>query len=317
MPDVSILVPAYNPRYIGLAIQSAIEQVGVDFEIIISDDRNDSAIESIVQPYLSSKVRYVKNPTQGPGRNRDYLLSLAQGEFIKFLFDDDLLLNNCLSTYLKAATESNAEAVFSTLAIIDSENNLKGAYPPVQFNVTGLLSKETFAKIFVFNRVNAIGGLSAVMVRRSFFERERRPFAANGRSVGYLTDVALYSNLVLADSTVVGIPGYYVAFRVHDQQTSSANNPLFAIGVVEWEIFIRQFRQLSLLSQTEFNESLKNQCAYYAQLLPSFPSLKPFIDNLVDYELSEMRDHEFYKELSKLYETIELETGKQVVNEEY
>ncbi len=98
-PLVSILIPAYNPRYFAAALESACRQTYAHLEIIVSDDSSGGEIEAVTCAAAQSdpRVQYYRNdPPQGPRGNYLYCLGLANGEYIKFLNDDDLLAPQCV-----------------------------------------------------------------------------------------------------------------------------------------------------------------------------------------------------------------------------
>ena len=112
-PSVSILIPAFRPTWINEAIQSALAQTFTDFELIISDDSADDEVEKLVSTWSDRRLQYFRNPTRGaPGSNRDFLISRARGEYIKFLFDDDFLYPHSLELLLSMASRTGCALAF-------------------------------------------------------------------------------------------------------------------------------------------------------------------------------------------------------------
>lgn len=110
-PLVSICIPAYNPRFLKEALQSALNQEYLNFEIIVSDDSNGEAVQKIVTSLSDGRIRYFKN-AENIGAWENYLqcLSYARGKYIKYLNDDDLLHPQCLKTmvsYMEAYGEKS------------------------------------------------------------------------------------------------------------------------------------------------------------------------------------------------------------------
>ena len=61
-PLVSIVIPAFNPRYFRQAIESALGQTYRNVEIVVCDDRPDEEIGTIAADYAAdSRLRYQKN----------------------------------------------------------------------------------------------------------------------------------------------------------------------------------------------------------------------------------------------------------------
>jgi glycosyltransferase involved in cell wall biosynthesis len=109
MPKVSICIPTYKrPDLLKVAVDSCLVQTFQDFEIVISDDSPDTRTEEMVGN-ISSKhlIRYVHNvPGFGQARNVNQLFSLATGEFLVLLHDDNFLMPSALEDLLKPLQEN-------------------------------------------------------------------------------------------------------------------------------------------------------------------------------------------------------------------
>jgi Glycosyl transferase family 2 len=105
---VSVLIAAYNPRYLKQALASVKAQSWTNLEIIVCDDSDQAsdAIAKIVDEFSrthSLPVRFVKNPEHfRVRRNYEQCFTLATGEFCKFLNDDDLLEPHCIERMVTA-----------------------------------------------------------------------------------------------------------------------------------------------------------------------------------------------------------------------
>jgi len=99
---ISICIPTYN-RADNLVncLQSIILNQGkseVDFEVCVSDNCSTDHTKQVVREAQSAvSINYKKN-SENVGRVRNYLnvVDMAEGEFVWFLGDDDLLLPNAL-----------------------------------------------------------------------------------------------------------------------------------------------------------------------------------------------------------------------------
>lgn len=101
-PLVSILIPAYNSqRWIGEAIQSALNQSWFPKEIVIVDDGSKDATFSIARRFASSSVSVVTQSNQGAAAARNKAYSLSQGEYIQWLDADDLLAPDKISKQME------------------------------------------------------------------------------------------------------------------------------------------------------------------------------------------------------------------------
>ena len=98
MPLITVILCTYNrDTLLPQAIQSVLEQSLGDFELIVVDDGSSDNTKAVVDQFIDSRIRYVyqKNAGLAAGRNRG--LSLAKGEWIAFIDDDDRYLPEKLS----------------------------------------------------------------------------------------------------------------------------------------------------------------------------------------------------------------------------
>ncbi|MEO8137187.1 MAG: glycosyltransferase family A protein, partial [Betaproteobacteria bacterium] len=98
-PLVSIAIPSSNPRYFGECVDSALAQTYPHVEIVICDDSDGDAIPGMVAARTGQKpIRYEKNAPRLRARlNYEKCLSLARGDYVKFLNDDDVLEPTCVA----------------------------------------------------------------------------------------------------------------------------------------------------------------------------------------------------------------------------
>lgn len=93
MNKISIIIPTYNcSKYIGGAIESALNQSYPDYEIIVIDDGSTDDTVEVLNKYISNEcIRYIYQKNQGPGAARNKGIVLSEGEYICFLDSDDEL----------------------------------------------------------------------------------------------------------------------------------------------------------------------------------------------------------------------------------
>jgi len=89
---VSILIPAYNAeRFVGAALQSALDQVWPHTEIILVDDGSKDQTLAAAKAYESATVKIIRQDNRGAAAARNTALREAQGDFLQYLDADDLL----------------------------------------------------------------------------------------------------------------------------------------------------------------------------------------------------------------------------------
>ncbi len=109
---VSIIVITYNSsRYVLETLESAYRQTYANIELIVSDDCSTDNTFTLCQEWVEAhKDRFVRTLcTQTPHNggicwNYNHALQHAQGEWIKYIAGDDILLDNCIEGYLKHLT---------------------------------------------------------------------------------------------------------------------------------------------------------------------------------------------------------------------
>jgi glycosyltransferase involved in cell wall biosynthesis len=126
-PLVSVCIPTYKrPHLLREAVQSCLRQSYLNIEIIISDDSPDDTSERVItQSIKHDKIRYYRNATPlKQAANVNQLFSLAQGEYLILLHDDDLLLPNAIRAMVACLQgNSSITACFGKQQIIDMKGN--------------------------------------------------------------------------------------------------------------------------------------------------------------------------------------------------
>ena len=110
MPKVSICIPTYNgERYIEKTLNSVLLQTYDDFEVIIVDDQSSDNTWEILTQYAAQdgRIHLFKNEHNlGLVGNWNRCIELAQGEWIKFVFQDDIIRNDCLELMMNGANNN-------------------------------------------------------------------------------------------------------------------------------------------------------------------------------------------------------------------
>ena len=96
---LSICIPTYNrPESLLNCLNSLASQRKKNFEVCISDNCSNTNIYKLVKPFKKKlKIRFNRNKKNlGFAMNLLKVSSMATGEFIWFIGDDDLLVRNAL-----------------------------------------------------------------------------------------------------------------------------------------------------------------------------------------------------------------------------
>ena len=104
---VSICIPTYNgEQFITEALNSAISQTYSNLEIVVSDDASNDATIEIIERFKKKTqipISIYHHIPCGIGANWNNCVQNAKGEFIKFLFQDDILLPSCVEKMVQLA----------------------------------------------------------------------------------------------------------------------------------------------------------------------------------------------------------------------
>lgn len=92
MPTVSVIIPTYNRGSLLLqTLESVFQQTYKDFEVIVvNDGSRDNTGEILRALVANGSIRYVEQANQGLSCARNTGASMAVGEYLAFVDDDDL-----------------------------------------------------------------------------------------------------------------------------------------------------------------------------------------------------------------------------------
>ena len=90
--DVSIIIPVYNSeRYIAYIIEDLLNQSYENFEIIVINDGSTDNSQEILAEFekRDERVKVVEVKNAGVSEARNLGISLAKGDYIRFIDADD------------------------------------------------------------------------------------------------------------------------------------------------------------------------------------------------------------------------------------
>lgn len=216
-PKITVCIPTYNyGRYLPQAVESVLCQSLADFELLVIDDCSTDETDQVMRRFAErdGRVRYLRNAGNlGMVRNWNRCLGEARGEYVKFLFADDLLHSREALARMAAVLDADRSVslVGSARHVVDAESRIVTTWSHFK---AGTFAGTPVINSCLYQQKNLIGEPSAVMFRRSM---AGRGFAEKYRQ---WVDLEMWFHL-LEQGRFAYIEEPLCAFRVHpDQQTA-------------------------------------------------------------------------------------------------
>lgn len=232
MELVSVCVPTYNgARYLRECLDSIVAQSHYNIEIIIIDDcSSDNTIE-IIQEYIDGddRVKFYQNKkNKGLVGNWQECVKKSNGSWIKFLFQDDILLPNCIEVMLACASASNCPfSVCRRNFMLESniEPRIRKFFENDVIKFEQLVPENRFIDAGEFSGLvagkiseNFIGEPTTYLFKKEVIKKYGDFNADLGQMVDYEFAVRIALNV-----GVVFIPEVLAYFRIHSGAESNKN----------------------------------------------------------------------------------------------
>ncbi|MFV0530348.1 MAG: glycosyltransferase family 2 protein [Flavobacteriales bacterium] len=261
---VSVCIPTYNgAQFLREALDSLKNQTYSNIEVIISDDDSKDNTLQIVEEFKErfDKPIYIYNHSpNGIGANWNYSIEKANGEYIKFLFQDDILLPTCIEDMVKVLKKD------PTIGLVASKRDFIVEEPNEETNIwiktygdlqAGLYSKDDLfiltKKIFktsFFSKSppNKIGEPSVVMFRKELFDS----IGKFNEELEQILDYE-YWYRILKQKNIAVINRPLVKFRIHPEQATNKNKNKKIVDYELWDYILYKefFWFLSLKDQVK------------------------------------------------------------------
>lgn len=231
LPLVSLCIPTYNAgKYFEPCLQSAIAQTYPNLEILISDDGSTDGTLQIVEKYRGqhTQIKLVQNAKKGMVSNWNNCIEAASGEWVKLLFQDDLLQPNCVEAMLNNCLAQNVEVgLCRRNFIIEADVPRRTRYyfkykivtPERVFENLDFISPELLAtELAELLPENVLGEPSCYFFHKNLF-RQTGMFDADFKQavdMEFIIRLALIKGLAFNAEPLA-------TFRVHFQSETSAN----------------------------------------------------------------------------------------------
>ncbi|QLF92471.1 glycosyltransferase [Pseudomonas sp. ABC1] len=250
-PLVSVVIPAFKREYIESVLTSVFAQTYTALEVVICNDSPTSHVADAIERVRWRSpfpIRHFKNETAlGELDNTVKAIRLAQGKYIKFLHDDDLLEPDCIRE-LVTVMENEPDIVLasSRRQRIDEHGEplpdiLASCFP---FAGDVIIDGKELVSFLADHTINFIGEPSCILARRDdVLGIADQLMSLNGKAIHWVGDLALYAKL-LQRGNLAFLSTRLTRFRVSRQQFSQQGRDQPGIGAQGHEDFRQAIRDL-------------------------------------------------------------------------
>lgn len=250
-PLVSVVIPAFKLAYFAQALASACAQTYPAIEILVCDDSCAPGIDDAVraqQARTSVPIRYRKNEShRGELYNAIDCIALAQGHYLKFLHDDDILHPECVARLVEAM-EQNPGIVLAACRRrrIGPDNESLPDILQTSFPFAGdvIINGKELVAFLADHTLNFIGEPSCILCRRGdLLAFGEELMSINGCLIRWVGDLAMCVKLLQRGDLAL-LASTLADYRVSPQQVSQEGRDLAGIGEQGHADFRRTVREM-------------------------------------------------------------------------
>ena len=216
-------MPAYNPRHFEQALKSALSQDYPRLEILVCDDSGRDDIASICRRMSDDRIKHIKNESNlGFQKNFTKCFVLANGKYLKYLNDDDVLLPQCVSRMVNQFVlhGDQLKLVTSRRHVINERSEIQPDIAATQALavVTSYMDGLDLGNFILAHSTNFIGEPSTVMFRKEDIKFQGENLFSLGKQEYHcLADFSLWLRLLSLGGAVY-IADPLSLFRMHAGQ---------------------------------------------------------------------------------------------------
>lgn len=209
----SVIIATLNrEEFVCEAIDSVLAQTFEDYELILVDDGSAAEIIARIRHRYGSRLQLVESNKQGSERAYQQGASVATGEYLAFLDDDDLYLPWTLETYHRIIQNLDSPPVILGAAEYMWEGNLVTAYPSLD-KIKALKYKDYLSK----DIITGIMSQSRIIMRRRVFDEVNHDKAGHPlilNDYGLILSAGTHGPCVIINSPTT------VIYRQHETQAT-------------------------------------------------------------------------------------------------
>jgi glycosyltransferase involved in cell wall biosynthesis len=229
-PQISVCVPTFNGgRYLAETLACIGAQTVRDIEILIVDDGSTDDTLDIARTFASGdpRARVIRNDRRAgsSARNANVCIGHARGDWIKFLYQDDLMTSDCLAAMLDAGRRGPLVVSWHRYrfepGVDEATRRAYESLPTLATTLPGDVATPDAlcAAILDHWEINFIGPTSSSFVRRDCFDR----YGAFSSDIATFPDLEYWIRVGSNEGLSI-VPEPLVTFRVHGKSISASRN---------------------------------------------------------------------------------------------
>lgn len=155
VPFFSVIIPTYNRgKMILKTIDSVLNQLEQDFEILVVDDGSTDETKELIKPLKDKRLRYFFKENGERGAARNFGIKQALGHYVTFLDSDDLFYNDHLQVARSFIENNDTKVFFQQFEFTNEKGTKSPNFEPSARVLNDLLVKKGnfFACMGVFAR---------------------------------------------------------------------------------------------------------------------------------------------------------------------
>lgn len=124
-PQVSLLMAAYRPQpqWLRVAVETALAQSGVTFELVVVDDGSPQPVEELLAWCSDPRLRVVTDAHRGHAAARTRGLGEARGEWVRYIDADDFFPASSTASLLELAAGRGDVIPYGWTVFCDAQMN--------------------------------------------------------------------------------------------------------------------------------------------------------------------------------------------------
>jgi len=236
MPFFSVIIPLFNKeKYIFDTLKSVINQIFVDFEIIIINDGSSDNSLDIVKSFNDERIKILNQKNLGLCRSRNNGIKASKGKFIALLDADDLWTEDFLQTIYNLINNYNDYKVFATNVKLLPKNKIANLNSKnFNFELTTVISN-------YFNICKNIFGPSSLVINKNIFE-----------DVGYFNEIVNYGEeddfyiRCFTNYNIIYYKDFKSYYRIGVENQLTAPNINFDRKIPDYELYLNKYNHKDL-----------------------------------------------------------------------